>query len=70
MAVPLAIACNVFRLTSIVIGAEAFGQNVGDFIHEWSGFLTYAVAIAVMLLMGTWLREREPEPNEPSPQTA
>jgi exosortase len=57
MAVPLAIASNVFRLTSIVIGAEAFGQRIGDFIHEWSGFLTYLVAIVAMLLMSAWLRE-------------
>lgn len=68
MAVPLAIASNVLRLTSIVIAAEAFGQKTGDFIHEWSGFLTYAVAIVAMLLMGFWLREREPDPNLSRPQ--
>jgi exosortase len=69
MAVPLAIACNVFRLTSIVVAAESFGQKTGDFIHEWSGFLTYAVAIAAMLLMGAWLREPEPGSNNSSQTT-
>ena len=60
MAVPLAVASNVLRLTCIVVAAEAFGQKAGDFVHEWSGFLTYAVAIAAMLLMGKWLGERKP----------
>ncbi|MEO6184338.1 MAG: exosortase/archaeosortase family protein [Verrucomicrobiota bacterium] len=59
MAVPLAVASNVLRLTSIVIAAEAFGQKTGDFVHEWSGFLTYFVAIIAMLLMGIWMREPE-----------
>ena len=63
MAVPLAVASNVLRLTSIVVAAEAFGQKTGDFIHEWSGFLTYAVAIVVMLLLGAWLSERESVAN-------
>ncbi len=70
MAVPLAVASNVLRLTSIVVAAEAFGQKTGDFIHEWSGFLTYAVAIVAMLLIGAWLREREPAANPlPAPTT-
>ncbi|MEP6664148.1 MAG: exosortase/archaeosortase family protein, partial [Verrucomicrobiota bacterium] len=67
LAVPLAVACNVFRLTSIVLGAEAFGQKVGDFIHEWSGFLTYAIAISVLLLMGAWLRDSKKISPVPSP---
>ena len=65
MAVPLAVASNVLRLTSIVVAAEAFGQKTGDFVHDWSGFLTYIVAIVAMLLMGVWLREPEaPTPAE------
>lgn len=59
LAVPLAVASNVLRLTSIVAGAEAFGQKTGNFIHEWSGFLTYAVAIGALLLVGSWLGEKD-----------
>ncbi|MEO5802628.1 MAG: exosortase/archaeosortase family protein [Verrucomicrobiota bacterium] len=70
LAVPLAVASNVLRLTGIVMGAEAFGQKTGDFIHEWSGFLTYAVAIITLLLIGSWLGEREvkshPLPTQPA----
>jgi exosortase len=64
MAVPLAVASNVLRLTSIVVAAEAFGQKTGDFVHEWSGFLTYGVAIAGMLLVGWWLREPAAVPSQ------
>ena len=70
MAVPLAVASNVFRLTLIVVAAEAFGQKTGDFIHEWSGFLTYAVAIVAMLFLGWWLREETAKPAVSQPQTA
>ncbi|MEO6036221.1 MAG: exosortase/archaeosortase family protein [Verrucomicrobiota bacterium] len=70
MAVPLAVASNVLRLTLIVVAAEAFGQKTGDFIHEWSGFLTYAVAIGAMLLLGWWLREKEERPAVLQPQTS
>ncbi len=69
LAVPLALACNVIRLSSFILGAEAFGQDAGNFIHEWSGFLTYAVAIAVMLLIGKWLRER-PTSSSTTPPSA
>ncbi len=62
VAFPLAVACNVIRLLGIVIAAEAFGQKAGDFMHEWSGFLTYTIAIACVLLLGYLLREREVEP--------
>ncbi len=70
MAVPLAVASNVLRLTLIVVAAEAFGQKTGDFIHEWSGFLTYAVAIVAMLLLGWWLREEDSKPSALQPSTA
>lgn len=69
MAVPLAVASNVLRLTSIVVAAEVFGQKTGDFIHEWSGFLTYVVAIGGMLLMGKWLGERENKTAALEPKT-
>ncbi|MGI8964695.1 MAG: exosortase/archaeosortase family protein, partial [Limisphaerales bacterium] len=61
-ALPLSVACNVVRLIGIVIAAEAFGQKAGDFFHEWSGFFTYGLAIAVVLLLGYWWKERETAP--------
>lgn len=66
LGVPLALLNNVARLTSIIIAAEAFGSEAGLVVHEWSGFVTFALALAVVLLLGHWLREDRPAPA-PSP---
>jgi exosortase len=59
MAFPLAVVANVFRLTLIIVAAEAFGQKAGNFVHENSLFslAPYVPAIGGMLLLGWWLRE-------------
>ncbi len=64
-AIPLAVAANVFRLVLIIIAAEAFGQSAGDTVHE-SGFfslLPYVPSIGAMVLLGRWLRNKNPADN-------
>lgn len=76
-AVPLAIGSNVFRLLSIVVSAEAFGQDAGNFVHD-NGLLSmlpYVPAFIGLALLG-WLldgtlkrfiescRTPDPEPEE------
>jgi len=58
-AIPLAVFANVFRLVLIVLAAEAFGQNAGNYVHESTLFsiLPYVPAIGGMLFLGWWLRE-------------
>ena len=58
-AIPLAVIANVFRLTLIVLAAEAFGQNAGNYVHESSvfGMVPYIPAIGGMLLLGWWIGE-------------
>lgn len=58
-AIPLAVVANVFRLTLIVLAAEAFGQGAGNYVHESSvfGLLPYIPSIGGMLLLGWWLGE-------------
>lgn len=53
-AVPLAVASNVFRLSSIIVAAEAFGQKAGNWIHNSTlmSLLPYVPAIGGMLLLG------------------
>jgi exosortase len=67
LAVPLAIFGNVLRITTVIIVAEAFGQNAGKQIEQKLGFVTFAVAIATLLLLGRWLRE-DSEPPTISPK--
>lgn len=63
-AVPLAVVANVFRLSSIIVAAEAFGQKAGNWVHENSvaGLFPYIPAIGGMFLIGHFLsRPRRPE---------
>ncbi|MBK9140410.1 MAG: exosortase/archaeosortase family protein [Verrucomicrobia bacterium] len=62
IAAPLALIGNVIRLVGIVVAAEAFGQKAGEVVHDWFGFLTFALALAVMIALGNWLRDPEPPP--------
>ena len=58
-AFPLAVLANVFRLTLIVLAAEAFGQNAGNYVHESTLFslAPYIPSIGGMLFLGWCLRE-------------
>lgn len=69
-AIPLAVVANVFRLTLIVVAAEAFGQDAGNYVHESSifGLAPYIPSIGGMLLLGWWLSEdRKKKKAEPEP---
>lgn len=51
--IPLAIIANVVRLTTIAIVAESFGTELAvGLYHDWSGFITFGVAIACMIGFG------------------
>jgi exosortase len=57
--VPLALFCNVMRITTNILAASAFkSQAAGAFMDEWFGYVTYGVAIGGMLLLGRLLREK------------
>ncbi|HXI51609.1 MAG TPA: exosortase/archaeosortase family protein [Candidatus Saccharimonadales bacterium] len=69
-AFPLAVASNVFRLSLIVLAAEAFGQKAGDYVHEssWLSLLPYVPSIGGMLVLAWWLGEdRKRRPTAPVP---
>ncbi|MDB6017746.1 MAG: Eight transrane protein EpsH [Pedosphaera sp.] len=62
-AFPLAVASNVVRMMCIVIAAEAGGQPWGNFVHEnwFFSLVPYVPAIIGVLVLGHWLRERQPD---------
>lgn len=62
-AFPLAILANVFRLTLIIIAAEAFGQSAGDYVHTsaWLSLLPYVPAFIGLAALGRLLREDRPD---------
>lgn len=59
LAFPLAILGNTVRITCVIIAGEAFGQQAGASVEQKLGFVTFAVALAVMLALGHWLREED-----------
>ena len=63
LSVPLALFCNVLRLISVIIAGQVFGVTASEVAHEYSGFFTYAIAIACLLLLSRWWKEK------PLPQT-
>ena len=72
-ALPLAVFGNIVRMLSIIIAAEIWGQEGGNYVHEGGPFgvfslLPYAAAFAGLLLLGHWLRESPAQllPRAPS----
>lgn len=59
MALPLSVGANVFRLTTIIVAAEAFGRDAGNFVHNSSLFslLPYLPAMLGIVGLGYLLRE-------------
>ena len=58
-AIPLALICNVMRVTTIIVAANAFkSQAAGQFVDSYFGYVTYGIAIGGVLLLGRLLREK------------
>ncbi len=68
-ALPLAVAGNVFRLTLIIIAAEAFGQRGGDWVHEdpRMSLLPYIPVFVGLGVLGSWLRKKPEHPHAEIP---
>lgn len=58
LAAPLAVAGNVARITTVIILAEAFGHKAGAAAETNLGYVTFAVAIGLMFLVGWLMRDK------------
>jgi len=59
LTIPLALVCNVMRLTAIILAANAFkSEAAGRFVDSCFGYVTYGVAVGCVLLVGRWLKEK------------
>jgi exosortase len=51
--IPLAIAGNIARITTVALVAETLGQDVATGLyHDYSGYVVFAVAIGLMVAVG------------------
>jgi len=58
-AVPLAVLGNTARLTTVILVGKIAGQEAGARVEQNLGFVTFAVSIAGMLLIGYLIRDRK-----------
>jgi len=69
--VPLAVLTNIVRLVTIGVVAELFGQaRAMDVFHNMSGFITFPIAILVLIPLGEKVIPkigRVPPPAPPAP---
>ncbi|MBI5772136.1 MAG: exosortase/archaeosortase family protein [Verrucomicrobia bacterium] len=63
-AAPLAVLGNVARLVVVILVADAFGEKAGAAVEQKFGFVTFAVALGGVLLLGWLLREKKPAAQE------
>lgn len=61
-AFPLAVIANVARLIMIIIAAETWGQQAGNFVHEnqFLSLIPYVIAFGGIYGLIWWLREDRP----------
>jgi exosortase len=58
-AVPLAVAGNVGRVTSVLILGDVFGKGFAMRLEQYLGLVTFTVALGCLLVLGYWLQRRE-----------
>ncbi len=54
-ALPLAVIGNVVRITSVGLISQAFGKKLAEYAHDYNGYIVFAVALGLMLLIGNFL---------------
>ena len=65
-AVPLAVFGNIVRMMTIIIAAEIWGQEAGNYVHEGGplgiiSLLPYVAAFAGLIFLGRLLGEHPPK---------
>ena len=59
-AVPVAMVGNMVRIVTVAMVASAFGKDVATKVyHDLSGFIVFAVALSLMMLVGRLLTRTE-----------
>jgi exosortase len=57
LALPMAIIGNISRILIIAVMAQWKGQEVASFIHDYSDFIIFPVAVLLMIFVGELLRK-------------
>ena len=57
LTIPYAFVGNLVRILAIVCTGEWVGQRAGERVHDWSGWLVFAVVLGLLLATARVLRE-------------
>jgi exosortase len=57
LALPMAIIGNVSRILIIAIIAQWKGQDAATFVHDYSDFIIFPVAVLLMIFVGEFLKK-------------
>ena len=58
-AIPLAVAGNVARVTTVITLGDVFGHGPAMQVEQYLGLVTFVVALGCLFLLGNWLRSRQ-----------
>jgi EpsI family protein len=61
LCLPLTYLGNVVRIAAVVFVGQWFGQEAGERVHEWAGFLVFVVVLGGVLLAAEVMRRWWPE---------
>ena len=64
LSLPYTFVGNVVRIFGIIVAGEWLGQKAGMTVHEWFGFLVFAIVLALQLATVAALRRVVPGPSE------
>jgi exosortase len=56
-AIPLAVAGNTARITTTIVVGKTWGQEAGARIEQNLGFVTFAIGLLGLFIIGYWVRE-------------
>jgi len=63
LAFPLTVVGNVVRISGIVLAGEWLGQEAGEFLHDWAGFVVFLVVLGGVQVAVNWLAQFETAPE-------
>jgi len=64
LAVPFVFLGNVLRIALIVLAGEKFGHAAGVHVHDWSGWLVFAIVFLPLLAAAKLIHAGEPPPKK------
>ncbi len=64
-AIPLAVAGNVARVTTVIILGDVFGKELAMQVEQYLGLVTFTVALVCLMFLGRWLQGGVTTPNPP-----